>query len=167
MGGGEWGGGGWRVEDGRVEKVLRISQLKCHIGKHMKSFGAGLLVLAATALVADARLINSRNFRELDKQSDIIVVARPVSSKDTAEQIDLPRISPAIPVVGMSSEFEVSLILKGDNSLKKVVVHHYRLASERPLLMIGAPNFASFDPKASTRYFLFLQREPDGRYAPF
>lgn len=131
----------------------------------MKSVVASLLVLAATTLVANARLINSRSFRKLDKRADIIVVAKPVSTKDIAEQIDLPHISPAVHVVGLSSEFEVSIVLKGDNSLKKLVVHHYRLKDPDPL-MINAPNLASFDPKESTRYLLFLQREADGRYAP-
>jgi hypothetical protein len=134
----------------------------------MKSIGAGLLVLAVTAFVADARLVNSRNFRELDKKSDIIVVARPVSSKDTGEQINLPHISPDIPVLGVSSEFEVIYVLKGDDSLKQLVVHHYRLASDRrERAMANGPSLVAFDPKKSTRYLLFLQREPDGRYAPF
>lgn len=132
----------------------------------MKSVVSSLLVLAATTLVADARLMNSRSFRKLDKRADIIVVAKPVSTKDIAEQIDLPHISPAVHVVGLSSEFEVSIVLKGDNSLKKLVVHHYRLTNPKEL-MIDGPNLASFNPKESTRYLLFLQREPDGRYAPF
>jgi hypothetical protein len=132
----------------------------------MKPIIASLFVLAAATFVADARLVNSRGFRELDKRADIIVVARPISTKDTAEQTFLPHISPPIPVIGLSSEFEVSIVLKGDNSLKKLVVHHYRLKNPRER-MINAPNPASFDPKESTRYLLFLQREPDGRYAPF
>ncbi len=132
----------------------------------MKSIIASFLVLAATTFVADARFISIRSFRELDKKADIIVVAKPVSTKDTAEQIDLPHIAPAIPVVGLSSEFEVSLVLKGDNSLKKLVVHHYRPANPDQRMMSG-PNLAYFDPTESTRYLLFLQREPDGRYAPF
>ncbi|HUJ09225.1 MAG TPA: ankyrin repeat domain-containing protein [Verrucomicrobiae bacterium] len=133
----------------------------------MKSVVASLLVLAATTFVADAReLVGSLSFRELDKRADIIVVAKPVSTKDTAEQTDLPHISPAVHVVGLSSEFEVSIVLKGDNSLKKLVVHHYRLKNPKEL-MINGPNLASFNPKESTRYLLFLQREPDGRYAPF
>jgi hypothetical protein len=132
----------------------------------MKSVVASLLVLAATTFVANARLVGSRSFRKLDKRADIIVVAKPVSTKDIAEQIDLPHISPAVHVVGLSSEFEVSIVLKGDNSLKKLVVHHYRLTNPKEL-MIDGPNLASFNPKESTRYLLFLQREPDGRYAPF
>ena len=132
---------------------------------NMKSVVASLLVLAATALVAEARAVNGGNYRELDRRADIIVVARPVWTKDTAEQTYLPNISPPIPVIGLSSEFAVSIVLKGDKSLKKLVVHHYRLKDPDPL-MINAPNLASFDPKESTRYLLFLQRESDGRYAP-
>ncbi len=118
------------------DRLQTESPIICHLATGdililppMKSIITSLLVLAATTFVADARLINSRSFRELDKRADIIVVAKPVSTKDTAEQINLPHISPDIHVVGLSSEFEVSLVLKGDNSLKKLVVHHYRLAN--------------------------------------
>ncbi|MGD0816706.1 MAG: ankyrin repeat domain-containing protein, partial [Verrucomicrobiota bacterium] len=132
----------------------------------MKPIITSLLVLAVTTFVADAREAGSLGFRGLDKKTDIIVVAQPVSTKDTAEQIDLPNISPPIPVNGLSTEFEVNVVLKGDRSLKKLVVHHYRLKNPDKL-MLNAPNLASFDAKESTRYLLFLQREPDGRYAPF
>jgi cytohesin len=131
----------------------------------MKSF-ACLLVLAATTFVAEGRLIMSRTFRELDKSADIIVVGRPVSTKETSEQSDLPHVTPAIHAVGLSSEFEVNFVLKGDSDLKKLVVHHYRLADPNQMMM-DAPMLVSFDPKESTRYLLFLQRESDGRYAPF
>ncbi|MFZ0826551.1 MAG: ankyrin repeat domain-containing protein [Verrucomicrobiia bacterium] len=132
----------------------------------MKPIITSLLVLAVTTFVADARLVSSLSFRGLDKKTDIVVVAKPVSSKDTAEQTYLPHISPPIPVIGLSSKFEVSIVLKGDKSLKKLVVHHYRLKNPDKL-MLSAPNLASFDAKEATRYLLFLQREPDGRYAPF
>jgi len=132
----------------------------------MKSILASVLVLAATTFVAEARLISIRTFRELDKMADLIVVAKPLSTKDTAEQTELPHIAPDIHVVGLSSEFEVSLVLKGDKNLKKLVVHHYRLANPDQR-MGNAPNLASFDSKEPMRYLLFLQREPDGRYAPF
>lgn len=130
----------------------------------MKFILTSFLVLAATTFVADARLIHIRTFREMDKAADIIVVAKPFSTNDTAERTILSYVH----VVGLSSEFEVSLVLKGDNSLKKLVVHHYRLANRDQQIggNGGAPNLVAFDPKESTRYLLFLQREPDGRYAP-
>jgi len=131
----------------------------------MKKIISSFLLLAATTFVADARGLNIHSFDELDRRSDIIVVAMPVSTKDTDERTNLPHISPKIPVVGLSSEFKVDFVLKGDTNLTKLVVHHYRLANQ--LLWVGEFSLASFDPKESPRYLLFLQREPDGRYAPF
>ena len=132
----------------------------------MKPILTACLILGATTSIAGARGINVRSYQELDKMSEIIVVAKPVATRDTEEKTILPFISPDIPVVGLSSEFEIIANLKGDKSLKELVVHHYRLANpDRP--MLNGPCLASFDPKDSTRYLLFLQREPDGRYAPF
>jgi ankyrin repeat protein len=125
------------------------------------------LAPAATFVAYDSeRLMEGRTFRELDGRADIIVVGRPISTEDTAEQTYLPNISPPIPAIGLSSGFEVSIVIKGDKSLKKLVVHHYRLRTN-PKGLDGGPNLASFNPTESTPYLLFLQREPDGRYAPF
>ena len=77
----------------------------------------------------------------------------------------LPHIAPDIPVLGLSSEFAVKVILKGDSGLKSLVVHHYRLAKPDAVMM-NAPDLIAFDPSKEARYMLFLKREPDGRYAP-
>jgi hypothetical protein len=122
------------------------------------------LILAATTFVAGARSISVRSYDQMGRMSDIIVVAKPISTKYTAERTNLPYISPDIPIVGLSSEFEVSLVLKGDTNLTKLVVHHYRLA--KPVQWVGQFALASFDPKDPANYLLFLKREPDGRYAP-
>ena len=119
------------------------------------------------ASVADARGINMRTYDELDRMSDVIVIAKPVSTQVTAGPITtLKGISPDIPVVGLSSEFEIIVVLKGDSNLKRLAVHHYQLANPGEQ-MENAPQLAAFDPAESTRYLLFLRREPNGRYAPF
>jgi ankyrin repeat protein len=132
----------------------------------MKKPISSLFIFAAAICVADARLINSRNFRDLDKGADFIVVGKPIVTIDTAEETNLTNIGPAIPVIGVSSEFEVRYVLKGDETLKKIVVHHYRLADPNQGLFNG-PLLSHFDPKEDSNYLLFLQREPDGRYAPY
>ena len=132
----------------------------------MKAIFATLLALISTTFVADARAIQLLSFRELCKWADLIVVAKPISSKDTGEQTVLAHIAPDISVVGLSTELEVSVVLKGETSLKKIVVHHYRLADPGQFMFNG-PTLAYFDPKEPVRYLLFLQREADGRYAPF
>jgi hypothetical protein len=68
-------------------------------------------------------------------------------------------------VVGLSTEFEISVVMKGDKSAKKATLHHYRLADPKELMMNG-PNLVSFGPKEHARFLLFLHREADGRYAP-
>lgn len=127
---------------------------------------AGCLILGVSTLMADARGISVRTYADLERNSDIVVVARPLSTGETEEKTVLRGISPDIHVVGLSSEFEVIAGLKGSDGLKKVIVHHYRRANPDQLMLNG-PMLASFDSQNPTRYLLFLQRESDGRYAPF
>ena len=131
----------------------------------MKPIIAACLILGSTAFTAGARGISILSYEELHDRSDIVVVVKPVSTKDTHEKTIIPRIMREFPLVGLSTEFEVIANLKGDKSLKRLVVHHYRLEDPH-LPIINAPNFASFNPKGAARYLLFLQRESDGRYAP-
>lgn len=115
--------------------------------------------------MAQARLMNSWSYQELYDQSDLVVIAKPISTQDTAEKATLPNISPDVHVVGLSTEFDISLVMKGDRSTKKATLHHYQLADPKQL-MINGPRLATFDPKQYTRYLLFLHLEADGRYSP-
>jgi hypothetical protein len=130
----------------------------------MKKVFASFLILT-TALLAQARLMRSWSYQELYDQADVVGIAKPVSTQETAEKATLPNISPDVHVVGLSTEFELSVVMKGDKSLKKATLHHYRLPDPKQLLDNG-PNLASFDPKEHTRYLLFLHLEADGRYSP-
>jgi hypothetical protein len=62
------------------------------------------------------------------------------------------------------------MVMKGDKSLNKLVLHHYRLRNP-PLddpnaVLVNGPLLASFNPKQNTRFLLFLHRQSDGRYSP-
>ena len=130
----------------------------------MKTTIVGCLIFGAATFTALAPWADVRSYEELDRMSDVIAVAKPVATKDTGEKTTL---NTSMRVVGLSTEFQVIAVLKGAASLKQLTVHHYRFANRRDYVMISAPSLAWFDPKASTHYLLFLQREPDGRYAPF
>lgn len=125
-----------------------------------------ILILATT--IAQARIVRMWSYQELYDQSDLIVIAKHISTEDTGEQAVLPNISPDVDVVGVSSKFAVFLVLKGDHSLKSLVLHHYRLSHEIPNYpTVNGPMLAYFDSDKLTKQFLlFLRREPDGRYAP-
>jgi hypothetical protein len=96
-------------------------------------------------------------------KSDLVVIAMPIGTVETKEHTTLKEIE--VEVAGLSTEFQVRLVLKGDKQLNKFVLHHYKLEHEQA--MINGPNFVVFDSKPwPKRYLLFLLREPDGRYAP-
>jgi hypothetical protein len=99
-------------------------------------------------------------------KADLVVIGKPLSSKDTGERTMLPG-GGDIHVIGINTEFETRVALKGDKNVKTFVLHHYRIDSalERVPILDG-PVLASFDPKEHNAYLLFLIKEPDGRYAP-
>jgi ankyrin repeat protein len=130
----------------------------------MKTTIVGCLIFGAATFTALAPLLSIRPYEELYNMSDVVVVAKPLATKDTDEKTTLRT---RIQIVGVSTEFQIIAGLKGAASLKQLTVHHYRFASPDDAPMVNCPNLAWFDPKKSTRYLLFLQRESDGRYAPF
>jgi hypothetical protein len=133
----------------------------------MKKLTIGLLILT-TALLVHARLTKLWTYQELHDQADLVVIAKHISTTNTTEQANLPNIAPDVHVIGLSSEFDVEAVMKGDASLKKLTLHHYRLAPHpENETMANGPSLASFEADHyNTRYLLFLHLEPDGRYAP-
>jgi len=93
-------------------------------------------------------------------KADLVVIAVPISTKNTEERCKLPE---GFAVAGVETEFEVVSVTKGDKTLKKFVLHHYRLVTEGAL---RSPFLLSFDPQQRQEYVLHLCKEPDGRYAP-
>jgi hypothetical protein len=132
--------------------------------KIMKRIITSLLILT-TALLAQARLMRYWSYQELYDQADLVVIAKPISTQDTTEKAVLPNTSPDLHVVGLSTEFDIRVVMKGDKTLKKCVLHHYRLPNPKEMIDNG-PMLVSFDPKQHTRFLLFLHREADGRYSP-
>src|SRR5438552_18751685 len=120
----------------------------------MKTIITGFLILAA-ALLAQAREIRSWTYQELYDQADLVVIAKPISTQDASEKAVLPNISPDVHVVGLSTEFATSVVMKVDKSLKKCVLHHYRLANPKEM-MDRRPTLASFDPKQQTGLLPFF-----------
>jgi hypothetical protein len=124
-----------------------------------------IAVAAAVSGSVIARLAaKDWTFQEMFAKSDLVVIAVPMSTKDTGEHSTLRDISPPVAVLGLSTEFDVRLVVKGDTKIKTFVLHHYRL--EHGEAMISGPALVTFNSKQWTSFLLFLIREPDGRYAP-
>jgi hypothetical protein len=142
------------------------------------NFSRLILIILALACVLmcplPARKLQLLSYQELLEKSELVVIAAPVTkTTDTAEQSFLPNIavqdadgsSTKIPSIGVETTFKVSAVLKGDKSIERFVLHHYREVSDRN--SFNGASLVSFSPSTSTKgYLMFLLREQDGRYAP-
>jgi hypothetical protein len=122
-------------------------------------------LMIAIPLAALGRLMQSWSCQQMFDQSDLVAIAKPLSTTDTTEKTVLPNIAPDIHVVGVETKFEVRLVTKGDTDTHSFTLHHYRLEDTK-MRMMNAPMLAAFDPNENHRYLLFLKKEADGRYAP-
>jgi hypothetical protein len=130
----------------------------------MKKVIAAVLMLAVATAV-QARIVRMWSYQQLYDQSDLVVIAKPSATRDTSEKSILKDIFPNVPVIGVSTEFSVSLVIKGSKTTKFLTMHHYRLVNPR-LILLNGPALASFDLSKDRPFLLFLHREADGRYSP-
>src|SRR5262249_22220311 len=123
------------------------------------------------ARIAAARLVRLWSYQELVDQSDLVVLATAADTTDTKEHIDLPGFA-GEHVVGVDTRFNISAVLKGEKTMKNLVLHHYRTVDGANVPHVpNGPSFISFTPAGDESlnqqaYLLFLNREADGRYAP-
>ena len=123
-------------------------------------------VIALTATEGAARLTRSWTWQEMFDQADLVAIARPTATKDTSER---SKLLSDIPVIGVHTEFETRLILKGSRALNSFTLHYYRF--ERPedeIYIANGPNLIELEMKPGQRrtYLLFLRREKERVYAP-
>lgn len=149
----------------------------------MRVFRFLFVLVAVAALVcatpnrSQARLMTVLSYKELFEKSDLVVIATPKSkTSDTKEQAYLPNImrqdengnQSRVDSIGVETVFAVAAVLKGDKTIKRFTLHHYREAPtgdgevNGPLLVFFDPS----DTSQSSSYLLFLVHESDGRYAP-
>lgn len=130
--------------------------------------GSGLIVflmMFTLAPILEARLTKSWTYKEMFDKSDLVVIAKFISTKDTNEHTTLQDLTPPINVAGVVTEFKSSLILKGARDITTFQLHHYRLQSKDDLMIENGPALIRFAARHST-YLLFLTKKEDGRYVP-
>lgn len=127
---------------------------------------------------AQARLVSLLSYQEMLAKSDLVVIADPISkTTDTKEMSFLPGIwqqekdgkQNRLKSISVETMFSVSAVLKGDASLKRFTLHHYREAAQSALPEMNGPILVYFDPSDPSKrqsFLLFLVREQDGRFAP-
>src|SRR5690349_15026435 len=114
-----------------------------------------LALLLSLPLVAFGRIRPLWTYERMHGDSDLVVIAKPMSSKSLEEKATLPNISPAVPVVGVETLLCIRLVLKGDPKSRTIQLHHYALQKAPSANTRGAPQLVSFDPKQPTCYLMF------------
>jgi hypothetical protein len=132
----------------------------------MKNRAASLAVALSIAFgdFASAQLMYAWTYEELFSKSDFVVIAEPTSAThDTDERTILPELNPSVPAIGVVTDFQTLVVLKGQKQ-DRFVLHHYRLP-ESDVAIINGPVLVKFN-RGHHEYLLFLVRERDGRFAP-
>jgi hypothetical protein len=149
--------------------ILRLRQ--SNNMKPIRLFFLSAILLVLTAPIASARPVRLWSYQELLDASGLVVLATSVGTSDTQEHIDLPGFD-GEHVIGIATAFHISVVLKGEKTLKNFVLHHYRTVDGTNVPHVpNGPTFVYFSPVEDERlyqqaYLLFLTREADGRYAP-
>jgi hypothetical protein len=121
-----------------------------------------ILLLSAIPKLVDAHILEPWSYQQMFDKADLVVIATFVSSKDTSEHAALRDLSPPSKVIGVVSDFETRLTLKGPKD-KRFELHHYRLDEVE---YSNGPSLIDIKPGRETTFLLFLIKEKDGRYAP-
>jgi hypothetical protein len=136
-----------------------------------------LAILLGTA--AYARPVEHWPYGRLTREADLIVIATPVSVRDTSERTVFPNLVEGgtdntrrpVPAIGVEAAFHALSVLKGDTNMTTFVFHHLRNANlssptgQFKVLAFNGPVNVAFEPGEKRRFLLFLKLEPDGRYA--
>jgi hypothetical protein len=124
------------------------------------------LVMLLLAASASARLALGWTWQEMFDHADLVVIARPTATKDTSEHT---KLLTTLPVIGVHSEFETQVVLKGSRGLTSFTLHHYRWESvEEEEHTANGPSLISIkiQPGRLHTFLLFLRRQKDGNYVP-
>src|SRR5438477_12967696 len=109
---------------------------------NLKSFI--IILICFSAWTASARFMDKDwSYQEMFDKSDLVIVGIPVSTQDKNETITIPKIEPPVIGVGVTSKIRVRLVLKGSKDVQKIVLHHYRLEHDEP--MVSGPQLVKFD----------------------
>lgn len=120
------------------------------------------LVALNMPLALHARIVSSWTDRQIFEKADFVVIARPTSSRNTSEHTRLNNIEPPVDVIGVDTDFETCLILKGEKDITKFRLHHYTTNEQ----FTNGPSLIKVVLEKRPAYLMFLIREKDGRYVP-
>jgi hypothetical protein len=129
----------------------------------MKAYMAFALLLILPS-PGGARITTIWTYEAMYQQSDLVVIAKPVSVIESDEVELLPNFNPETKVFVVKTTLTTSVALKGmkPNDLQ---LRHYKLVNPLQFALAG-PSFITFDPAQQHSYLMFLKSDQARSYAP-
>lgn len=137
------------------------------------------------SLQVSARGVRLWSQAQLENESDLMVVATPIETKDLVETSSLgwDTGQTGVSFRGVETTFQVFEVLKGICDTNRIVLHHYRedrivastvlipAVTNGPFFMIpspldNGPGFIGFVLNKTNRLLLYLVKDGSNRYAP-
>lgn len=121
------------------------------------------------ASISQARYVPHVDFAEFLKESDVVVIAKPITNEASHVAASLE----SYPAIEVTTTFSVELVLKGPAELEQVQVFHYDLNWAEVERLVNPPWIAEFPvgdlsnhSYVAYSYLLFLKRDSEERLIP-
>lgn len=142
------------------------------------------ILLATTLCVPQFALADLRKnwtYKDLNKESDIIIIATPIKTVDLREDGNLLKERGLdIEICKLSTTFSVKASIKGVvEPESEITIIHYKVKKVNELVVEGSPNYVEFRfntislTKGKEKkivpapdYLLYLKKHKDGHYVP-
>lgn len=120
--------------------------------------------LFAFSISASARAVRIWSDAELMKSSDLVILARPISSRvlDETNSLGYSQFGSFHGFRGVETTFKALDVLKGMPANDHIILHHY-LEDFSP---VNGPTFISFASGDTNKYLLYLAKDGPNRYVP-
>jgi hypothetical protein len=123
--------------------------------------------------VNEARPERRWDYLQMFEKSELVVLANWRSAQHTDEWSILPNTKTK--VLGVTTVFDASLVLKGPKDVNRIALHHYRFQDDGDAFRYFSPQLlriiepvnrdGRYSPGGG-QFLLFLLKEPNGRFAP-
>jgi len=140
--------------------------------KTPRALAAVAVAVCAVATPGQAYLSSYPSYETMAAQSDLVVIATPVSRQELKRDAQLPGVlQGGVPIraIEIETTFRTLVALAGQAppADATLVLVHYRERQGSAGLRSAGPMLIDFRPGDNTAYLMFLKRRGDGRFEAF
>ena len=129
----------------------------------LKNLFCALMLMIASAHPGWGRIVPEPTYQEMNAKADLVVVATPISVRDTGEKAIFENST--MPAIVMEATFTSEVVFKGAARAATFVLRYYRY-NPAPDIIVDGFGLVSFTAESNIKYLMFLTKTADGKYVP-